>query len=206
MFKKNLSQKTNIFIIFLVLSYSCVFYSAADARETTTLKPVQITQKSKEISLNKNLAYLRDADQKYTASDLLKAEHTKEFTVSDQHSLNFGFSKEPVWVKFIINNSSHKVINFLLEVPSPLIDTVDLYIPDNARIQYTKIQAGETIPLSKRPAPTISPVFNVQQAPNTSTTYLLKYQDNGSVPFSMTLWNPLNFSKHNIVVFVYILS
>lgn len=77
----------------------------------------------------------------------------------------------------------------MLEVGFPLIDHVDLYIPSFDE-KYTKKSAGELIPMENREIRYRNPVFSITVGPAATRTFYLRCQDNGSVPFPVTLWEP----------------
>jgi len=110
------------------------------------------------------------------------------FRPSRRDTLNFGFSHSAWWVRFSIANPGEKGHQAILEVDFPLIDHVALYCPDPSG-GYRVIRAGELeAPAAQRSSRT--PSFLLNLPPSSQGLYYLRYQDKGSVSFSLKLWPP----------------
>jgi len=81
----------------------------------------------------------------------------------------------------------------LLEVGSPLIDQVDLYAP-GSQGQYFRETSGLVVPVQKRTFQYRRPVFPLTLPPGVSRTFYMRFQDHGSVPYSIRLWDPTAFT------------
>jgi len=145
--------------------------------------------------LGLHLDVLHDADRKYTIDDVTGPELIGQFDPSRAATLNFGFSKGAHWLRLqILNNLAHEK-TLLLEAAFPLIDSVDLYIP-NTTGGYDKMRGGELVGGNRGQPRQRNPVFPITLPPERQLTYYIRLQDNGSVPLPLILWEPDTFLKN----------
>jgi hypothetical protein len=145
--------------------------------------------------LGLHLEVLHDADRKYTIDDVIGAKLAEQFVPSRAATLNFGFSKGAYWLRLQIQSNLPGEKTLLLEAAFPLIDSVDLYIPD-ATGDYDTLKGGELVVDGKWPPRHRNPVFPITLPPESRQTYYIRYQDNGSVPMPLILWEPDAFLKN----------
>jgi len=145
--------------------------------------------------LGLHLEVLHDADRKYTIDDVTGPELAEQFVPSRAETLNFGFSKGAYWLRLQIQSNLPYERTLLLEAAFPLIDSVDLYIPDGTG-GYDTLRGGELVVGSRWPPRHRNPVFPITLPPERQQTYYLRYQDNGSVPLPLILWEPDAFLKN----------
>lgn len=82
------------------------------------------------------IAYLVDG-QNRTIDQIADLDDT---AFSVRPSLNLGFEKQPVWIRFEIHNSGRES-QFIVEIAQPLLHFVDFYAP-NAQRGFTRFTAG----------------------------------------------------------------
>ncbi len=145
-----------------------------------------------KILLGRSLYYLKDRTLNIELREAILPENSHLFRPSLTEVVNSGFSSSAYWVRFsLINRTKSDLIRYL-EVPFPLIDNVDLYFPESHG-SYDLKKAGEIVPASQKEIQYKNPIF-VLTLPQGSHTFYLRYQDKGSVPFSLTLWDPVEFT------------
>jgi adenylate cyclase len=145
--------------------------------------------------LGLHLEVLHDADRKYSIDDVIGAKLAEQFVPSRAATLNFGFSKGAYWLRLQIQSNLPHEKTLLLEAAFPLIDSVDLYIPNTAG-GYNTLRGGELVVDNKWPPRHRNPVFPITLSPESRQTYYIRYQDNGSVPLPLILWEPDAFLKN----------
>ncbi len=180
--------------LFLILAVFFIF-SATATHAHRPFVPVILDKEFSNMSLGRHLEILVDEKRQWTLEKILAPDFPGQFTSSTSKTLNFGFSNAAYWIRFSLKNTLHTEKNLLLEVAFPLIDHVDLHTP-NSDLQYTKRQAGEIIPINYRQIQYRNPVFPITLKPGTELPFYLRYQDNGSVPLPLLLWEPTAFRKH----------
>ncbi len=181
-------KRTTPWIIFIII-HICLHPLSAYAGSPVALKNIS------SLKLGLHMDFLTDPSGRLTLSQVRSASHASRFEPSNKESLNFGFSQEAVWVRFTLQNISEASQKFLLETGFPLIDYVDLYSPQPGGT-YTVMNAGELVPISERDINNRNSVFPIVVHPHTAQTYYIRYQDMGSVPFSLTLWEPSAFNVY----------
>jgi class 3 adenylate cyclase len=138
---------------------------------------------------------LHDAGRKYTIDDVTGPELSGKFEPSRAATLNFGFSEGAYWLRLPIRNNLKHEKTLLLEAAFPLIDSVDLYIP-NGTGGYDIRRGGELVGGNRGQPRHRNPVFAITLPPERQQTYYLRFQYNGSVPLPLILWEPDAFLKH----------
>jgi class 3 adenylate cyclase len=144
--------------------------------------------------LGLHLEVLHDANRKYTIEDVTSADLAEQFVPSRAATPNFGFSKGAYWLRLQIRSKLIHEKRLLLEAAFPLIDSVNLYIPDGTG-GYDTLKGGELVVDSRGPPRHRNPVFPIILPPESRQTYYIRYQDNGSVPMPLILWEPEAFLK-----------
>ncbi|RPI92074.1 MAG: hypothetical protein EHM32_09645, partial [Spirochaetales bacterium] len=83
-------------------------------------------------------------------------------------------------------------VDWYLEYNYPIIDRVELFIPEGSGFQRTS--AGDYKPFAERPVEYRSPVFQLTQKGGT-TAYYLRVQSQGSLTVPLVAWLPKEFEK-----------
>lgn len=156
---------------------------AASSHETTAAWPQPVP-----------LDILVDRQGHWTIDDVAGPGLADSFMPSRSASVNLGFSRAPRWVRFKLASNNEDSRGYLLEVGFPLIDQVDLYLP-TADGGFMLKKGGESIPVSRREVRDRNPVFRIELAGLAASTCYLRYQDNGSVPFCLRLWEENAFNR-----------
>jgi signal transduction histidine kinase len=110
------------------------------------------------------------------------AAHNKDFQVSGQPVLNFGFTSSVYWLKFILVN--HTMDSVLLELDQTFIPEATLYYR-KAGGDWTKLRSGYKVPLSKKPVIDHAQLFPLP--PGTIECYLRIVPYVHAIP--VRLWN-----------------
>jgi len=137
----------------------------------------------------RHLEVLEDAGGQLTIDEVSRPPHSAGFVPGRRAVLNPGFTRSAFWLRFTLSNPGPANRQHLLRISSPLIDRVDLYFADH-REGWIVQRNGESVPLAARPVLHRLPLFPIDLPPATTRTYYLRYQDRGSVPMDLTLWNP----------------
>ncbi len=162
---------------------------------TLFASPVAILREGvNRYALGRYLDVLEDKNGELTIEEITSPEVAGRFVANQKEILNFGFTEAAYWVVFHLKNKLDTPRRYLLEVGFPLIDKVDLYIPATSG-EYTIKKAGELIPVQQREIRYHKPVFSLTVRPGREQTFYIRYQDNGSVAFPLTLWTPESFAR-----------
>jgi len=145
--------------------------------------------------LGMHLEVLHDADRKYTIDEVIGPELSGQFKPSRVATPNFGFFKGAYWFRLQIQNNLRHEKALLLEAAFPLIDSVDLYVP-NSTGGYNTMRGGELVGGIRGKPRHRNPVFPITLPPERQQTYYIRFQDKGSVPLPLILWEPDTFLKN----------
>jgi PAS domain S-box-containing protein len=107
-------------------------------------------------------------------------------------SPSFGYSRGSLWLRFRAQNPSPAPINMYLEYNYPIIDSVELFVPEGRG--FRRIEAGDSRPFAERPIEYRSPVFPITQR-NGITDYYLRVRSQGSLTVPLIAWFPGEFER-----------
>lgn len=144
------------------------------------------------------MLWLKDEHNKFSFEQV-KNLTNQQFNMPDGYSFSRGYTSSGYWFKFDLNFSPELPNNhrWLLEIPFPLLDYVDLYIPDGNG-GFSVIETGDRRPFSNRVIDTTNFVFSISPEQNQGTYYLnVKTQDSLQVP--LILWNDDCFIKNTML-------
>lgn len=122
-----------------------------------------------------------------------------EFTPSDGYLFSRGYTSAGYWFKFNLSFSPELInkTHWLLEIPFPLLDQVDLYMPDNNG-EYSVIATGDRKPFDQRDIDTTNLVFSIRPEQQQNTYYLyVKTHDSFQVP--LHLWKEGSYLKQTLL-------
>jgi class 3 adenylate cyclase len=145
--------------------------------------------------LGLHIEILHDANRDYTLDNVTGPELSRQFEPSRAATLNFGFTDGAYWLRLPIRNNLKHEKTLLLEAAFPLIDSVNLYIP-NRTGGYDTLLGGELVGGNRGQPRHRNPVFSITLPPDSQQIYYLRFEDNGSVPLPLILWEPNTFLKH----------
>lgn len=166
--------------------------------EYTPAHEIQIIPTDIKIDIGTKMKWFRDVNNDISFEQIKQFSDNK-FTPSDGYTFNRGYTSSGYWFKFnltfapeLINSS-----RWLMEIPFPLLDYVDLYIPEDSN-SYSVIKTGDRRPFSQRDIDTKNFVFSIYPQQKNNTYYLhIKTQDSLQVP--LYLWKEGAFLKSTIL-------
>ena len=122
--------------------------------------------------IGKSVFYLTDSERKLSFDEIRTSAMSSKFIKSEQEANNLGNKDMAVWNYFTIYNPTNE--NWLLQVESYNVDTLEFYYPDSATGQYKKVISGRYLPFSKRKYKSTYHVFDLPAAINDTSTFYLK--------------------------------
>jgi signal transduction histidine kinase len=163
---------------------------------------VIITDSLGRMPIGKSMSMLR-SDKEMQFKDVL---HSLKFEAIKTDIPNLGTDANGIWLKFDMNNRSNKN-HFLLELAYPILDEVEVYIPDAAG-NYTRKVLGESIPFKQRSYQYPNFILDINQAANTTFTYYIRVKSSEQIILPVyinvpiPLWEELD--KQSIISGIYI--
>lgn len=151
------------------------------------------------IKLGYAYKYLKDSSRNLNIDDIISNKRADDFRSMDAVEPNLGYSDSVIWVRVDIENRLEKPAGWMLEIPFPTLDNVEVFIvdTDTNEIIYNK-SAGDLRPFDDRPYPHRYFVFPVTLPPMKKLIYVLRVDSRGSLTISSTLWPPDLFHQNSL--------
>jgi signal transduction histidine kinase/CheY-like chemotaxis protein/HPt (histidine-containing phosphotransfer) domain-containing protein len=164
--------------------------TALEAQENR--KNLVLTDAVKHASLGTWLDILEDASGQLTIDDVVQPQLAARFSRSEQNEPGFGFTDSAYWARFTIDNPSPHLLDWYLEVAYPLIDRIDLFIPDGHG-GFSQQSFGDLQNFSDRPLDYRNIVFLLQEPAHGSRTFLIRFETSSSMNLALNFWRPEQF-------------
>lgn len=145
---------------------------------------------------------LEDPDQRWSIDDVRSATFAQRFTHSgqDADSMNLGLRDSAIWLRITFANQGDADQDRLLEIPFPLLQYVDLYVPAGG--SYARMATGYARPFSSRPTNHRHFVFPVRLPANSEATYFLRIASSTTLDIRAMLWEPEVFRHQSLREYV----
>jgi signal transduction histidine kinase/CheY-like chemotaxis protein len=143
-------------------------------------------------ALGKNISILEDHMGKLTIEEVSSEKMVTQFNSSNRDYLSLGFTASAYWVKLTVYNSANVTVKWLMESKYPLIDYLDLYLPDGAG-GWNIINYGDHYAFDKREIKYRNFIFTMKQLAGTTSSYYLRYQTSSSMKIPLHYWSEKRF-------------
>ncbi len=141
------------------------------------------------LNLCPGMSYLEDG------AGLMKLEEVsadrRPWTSVRGESVNFGYTSSTYWFRFAVDNRSGREFPCYLEISYPLLDYLDLYIPEPDG-SFSLKRAGDRYPFRMRDVKDRNFLFTLDLRPGVSTFYL-RVSTGSSLNFEPVIWSPLGY-------------
>lgn len=145
-------------------------------------------------SLSPYVEVLEDESGQWTIDDVTSPELSRRFVGRGEQSVNLGFTESAYWLRFRLATSAARQTEWLLEIDRPLIDHIELHLPDGAEGPTIR-RAGRVYPFGQREVEHRHFVFRLAMEPGASGVYHLRLESKSSIHLSPTLWSPAAFAR-----------
>ena len=153
--------------------------------------------------LGKQLEILEDKNGQLTLAEVTSTEISPKFVKSEDEIPSFGFTNSVYWVRFQLQNTSHEVETWLLEMSYPSMDLIELYTFDE-KGNKTHQKQGDLFPFSNRDVIYRNFIFQLSLKANTNKTVYMRFKSESSMILHLTVWAPITFAeKLNLEQYVY---
>jgi PAS domain-containing protein len=169
-------------IFFKILPIMLLLAGSSTLLRASEPAPIDETLAIKNVS--RNVDYIEDAGKKLAIKNIVD-DRTLKWSAIKSSSINFGYSKSQFWLRFTVDNKTKRNLPYLLEVDFPLIDLIELYIPDKPG-HFNVRTTGYTLPFSSRDMKYINYIFKINQKPG-RTPYFMRIDSLNSVNFNLNI-------------------
>lgn len=109
---------------------------------------------------------------------------------------SLGFTRDAIWLRFSLHNTSGGPMRALLEVGYPMLDEVDIYELDGDTLIRTW-NLGDARPIANQPYSYRNPLVPVDfSAAQPVKTLLLRVRSDGAMEIPLRIWDTRAFSAH----------
>jgi diguanylate cyclase (GGDEF)-like protein len=146
------------------------------------------------LALGLRLELLEDPGHELTIDDVLRSPWSERFEPSRSAEPNLGFTRSAHWARFTVPDYAPGEL--MLEVASPLLDDVRLYLPRRDG-PYEVRYAGDTSPYAARELDYRHFVFHLRAAElRPDRVVYMRFATSGGMQLPLTLWSRPAFAEH----------
>jgi len=156
---------------------------------------LELIKTSKEqFPLGRYLDLLEDKAGTLTLEEVVSPQTAQNFQPSDKAIPNFGFTPSVYWARVEVLNRHPVQEKWLLELSYPLLDLVEVWVPDEAG-RYQKRTTGDLFPFSEREVKYHNFLFHLDLAPGQTKQLYLRFKTQSSMQMPLTLWSSQRFTE-----------
>jgi signal transduction histidine kinase/ActR/RegA family two-component response regulator len=151
------------------------------------------------LSIEPYTLYLQDAQQNFSAQEILQGELDAAFLGNGGGAFNFGLSEATYWLVFELSDnlaSADTSATRLLQVNYPPLDNLKLHYLDD-RGAVTTFATGDSLPFAQRPLLHNAYLFPITLSAGETKRFVLEVRSEGSIRIPMVLWESDAFTTHN---------
>lgn len=149
-------------------------------------------------ALGPHYMLLEDSGRNLDVKDVISGPAAAKFKPLGIADPNLGYSKSVIWLRVDIENRLTKPSPWLIEMPFPTLDSINLFIIDRENGEILSSQsAGDLKPFDERPYHHRNFVFPVTLPPSKKLEALIRVDSRGSLTVSAFLWPPDLFHQNS---------
>jgi diguanylate cyclase (GGDEF)-like protein len=142
--------------------------------------------------------FLEDSGRNLDVKDVISGPTAARFKPLGIVDPNLGYSQSVIWLRADIENRLTKPSSWLIEMPFPTLDSINMFIIDRENGEILSSQsAGDLKPFDERPYPHRNFVFPVTLPPLKKLATLIRVDSRGSLTVSAFLWPPNLFHQNS---------
>jgi signal transduction histidine kinase len=167
------------------------------------LAELDVTKLAGGVSLRDVTYVLEDRGRRLSVDDM--SLYDPQFTRWATDT-SFGFTLSPHWVRFDVVNPTDAPRAWLLELPYPHLDYIDLYAVRDERV-LEHVASGDMMNFDTRDVDHPNFIFEREAPAHSRTRYYLRAQSSGVVRVPLVAWYARDFISHdtrmNIALWVF---
>lgn len=151
------------------------------------------------ITLGAHLHYVEDPQHELSLQQLLHKRDSRQWQrIEPGQQPSFGYSRSAYWLRLQLQNPTGGSGAWLLELPFPTLDRVELFVVTAQSNQVQKhLLSGDLVPFAQRPYPHTNLVFPLQLTPGNTHDIYLHVSSGGSLNMEGRLWPESRFHTYN---------
>ena len=156
--------------------------------------PFTVRDNMEGLKLSKHIRLLEDRRANLTISDVVRLDRAGDFAPPGAVSPNIGYTKSAWWVKLTLENTNPEALDVILRQNYPLIDYIDLWEAQGVG-DWALHRTGDMRPFRERDIEHKDFLFLMTLPPNSVTTHYLRYETEGPIDISLSMYTPLKLIK-----------
>ncbi len=160
-------------------------------------EPIALVSAGDSVQLGARVDVLDDPEGNWTLSQV-RDQFASRFRKSDSNTLNFGFTKSTIWLRFQLDASQMDGRSWFLVERYPILDELTLFVPQTGG-DFREYAVGDTRPFGRRPMDHRSFVFNLESPPDGVSEYYIKVRGKGALNMM-----PMLYSAKGLVEYTYL--
>ncbi len=138
--------------------------------------------------ISDHLEFLEDASGSLSLADARRAAASGRFHAVNMPTPSFGFTSSSMWFRFKIENRSTNLNGWLLEIPYPPLDYVDVYLVASDG-SHELMRGGDRLPFDVRPVKNRNINFRLNVSPDDSREVYIHVRTDSSMQLPLLLWD-----------------
>lgn len=169
------------------------FPSVSHGKSTQSLNsiPVNFLSSKSAFPLEPEFQVFEDSGNEYSFQSV-QAIPAGQWQHMTSEQASFGFTQSPFWLRTVVLNDSDRVMNLILEIAYPLLDSVAFKATknDGTAIDFS---TGDALPFYPRQVDHPNNLLRFQLAPQESIPIYVRVQTEGSMLLPLALWQEQAF-------------
>jgi len=179
-----------------ILLLICIFLAQFPrATAAQAMVSAQFGPDTTKIELFPYIEIFADSERTLTFNDILNGAPPVNFKPAIDIGNSFGFSKDFYWVHFSLHADADLQKSILLQLDTPLIDKVILFVPDGQG-GFKETVTGDSTLFQSRDIKHRTFLFRLPEHRGKTFDYYLCLQTEGSMQIPLTLWSADTFIEH----------
>ncbi len=159
-----------------------------------------LTSRCQGYDLGGRVMTLRDESCSLGIAEVSGPALADRFIRGSGNTPNFGLDNSCIWLRFTLTdlNRQDRTGGWLLEVGYPLLDQVELYLPEkgNSSDGFLVKRSGDSLPFRIREYRHRNFVFNLPLVRGETETFYLRVRTESAAIVPLTLWTVRGFLRH----------
>lgn len=162
------------------------------AQREATAVVLTLTDQTERYPLGQQIAVLEDLTGRLTLEQIISPAMAGQFSPNTTPILQYGNTRAAIWLRLNLDDQSQTIPYWLLDIPYPSLEHVDLYLPQ-ASGAYTQYPAGLLVPDSQQAYPKSHYSFHIPPGYQPDQSIYLRVASSNALIIPPTLWSPEAF-------------
>lgn len=190
--KKHATPQTGLLLLLSAFAICAILCAQSFASPQATPAPFIVDHGMDGQSFTPHLSYLEDPTGSAAVGEVASRPGHFKPVPDRRGDPSFGYSRNPYWFMFTVKNNQTDPVEWILELGYPLLDAVELHIPDSG--EYRVMETGDRLPFDQREIPYRAFAFSLT-APPGEHTYFIKVASGGALTVPLKAWSPPAFQQ-----------